>query len=180
MMHGKRRTWILLLTAVAILPALGCALAASALNPNLLSQLGFDPNTIFPSTGTVIVVFDNQTSSVVVFNVWYADDPVAFTGSSHNISIPVDPTSTDNEVLNCPVGGLAPGTLGADFKPTTDAAVVQTGATPVAYNGATLISGRDFECGDVVIVHLTQQAGQSGQGGTTNPYAITVQVVPGR
>jgi hypothetical protein len=68
-----------------------------------------------------------------------------------------------------------------DFTTGTTAVIVADasgGTTEVTYNGAPLISGVDFLCGDVVEIRVINLGAQQDAGGGN--YAIRVQVYPGR
>lgn len=177
--NGFARLLIAATGLLAIVPG-GCIFAADALNPNLLSSLGFDPNAVFPRRGTVIVVFQNQTNAVALFNAFETDDLADLGIDSRNFNVVVDPGESRNEVLDCPIGGLGLGAIGGtgqELEIVPDQAVVVFGAdadgVEVAYLGQPLAANQDFFCGDVVIVSLVPIAADPGVG-------ITVQVVRGR
>ncbi|MBL8880904.1 MAG: hypothetical protein JNG88_17460 [Phycisphaerales bacterium] len=154
----------------------GCVLLSDAINPTLLTQVGLDPNTIFPSPGAVIVVFNNQTQFPVLFYAFQAQEPADLAVDATNMSLLVDPATTRNTVLDCPIGVVSPGVLGPTFEPETLAATVFNGqGTDVDYLGAALISGRDFACGDVIEIRVTAGAG----GDQQQAFAINVFVLPG-
>lgn len=154
----------------------GCVLLSDAVNPNLLTQIGLDPNTIFPSAGTVIVVFNNQTQFPVTFYVYQAQEPSDLAVDGTNVARLVDPNTTRNSVLDCPLGVISPGVLDANFEPQTLAATVFNGqGTDVDYLGAALISGRDFTCGDVIEIRVIAAAA----GDQQDAFAVAVRVLPG-
>lgn len=175
-----RRKRVRLLAAVTcglgLLASLGCVVAADALNPGFFAALGFDPNTIFPSSGTVIVAFTNTTSLPATFYAYESADAQDLSIDSRNFSVGVESGETRNEVLACPVGVLSPGSLGADFSVDSLAAEVQEtgGVVTVTYEQAPLIAGADFRCGDVVDIQLYATGG-TGEGA----YEISVRLIPG-
>ncbi len=145
----------------------GCGLTADVFNPGVFSSFGIDPNTVIPSQGSIIVLFKNSTANTAVFFAFTSKDPLNLTIESRNFSVEVPPNDNRNEVVDCPVGLVSPGTLGADFTPDNIAATV--GGTDITYAWS-LISGRDFTCGDVIEVELTDNA----------TFPITVRVIPAR
>lgn len=159
----------------------GCVIAADALSPDLFVQLGFDPNTIFPQRGTVIVNFTNNTQFAAFFAAFESVDAADLTIDSRNFSLLIDPMDTRNEVLDCPVDLVSPGFLDAMFAAQNDAVTVFAGdgaGTAVMYDGSPLVAGRDFACGDVINVQL-DQIGAGGDAGQVG-FVLTVLVIPGR
>ena len=153
------------LGVLALLSA-GCG---DLLNPNLLMQFGIDPNAFTTPTGTVIVMFNNNSAGQATFHAFVAADSADLSQDSRNFSVEVPAGKSRNEVLTCPAGEVGPGSLGANFDIQTLAVDVLTAgaATSVDYLGAPLISPRDFACGDLIVIELNQDA-----------TAITVQVIP--
>ncbi len=149
----------------------GCMMAMDMLNPDVFSAFGIDPGTIYPSPGTVIVLFTNSTNALAFFTAFEAADAADLSRDARNFSVDVDPVSSRNEVLTCPVGVVAPGSLDAAFAIQTQAVTVfdAAGTTNVDYNGAPLTSPHDFSCGDVIEIQLIQV-------GTA--YQLLVQVRP--
>jgi len=160
------------LCSLALLTAVGCVIAADALNPAFFSGLGLDPGTIFPPTGVVIVAFTNYTSSPAVFYAFESPKVQDLTGA-RSFYVAVDPGQTRNEVLECPVGLLSPGSLGEDYSVSSVAATVIAAGADVAYNGSALVGSSDFVCGDVIDIALSPAAGE-------NAYLISVRVLPGQ
>jgi hypothetical protein len=179
MLRIRSSTRKLAIIGLAVPLLSGCVVLSDVINPNLLVSLGFDPNTILPPTGTVIVVFNNQTQFPVTFYAFQAQEPNDLRVDAANLSLTVDPNATRNDVLDCPVGVISPGVLDNDFNPDPLAATVFTGQQGVDLNyaGAPLLSGRDYTCGDVIEIRVT--AGAAG-GDAQQAFAVTVRVLPGR
>ena len=157
--------------------SLSCTIAADALNPSFFSALGIDPGTIFPSAGTIIVSFENRTTSPATFYAFEAAGPLSSEPEARNFSVVADAGGTRNEVLDCPVSVISLGVLDAAYASDGIGAVVISdgGEVEVTYAGSDLVSGQEFTCGDVVDVILTEQ------GGTDNEqYLLSVRVIPGR
>jgi hypothetical protein len=180
---AKNQAWrtkivfVLLLLGVAVLPAGGCAVVGDLLDPGLAVALGLDPATIKPQQGVVIVAFDNTTrypAQFFAFESLRADD---LTQSSRNFSAEVPAGQVQNEVLDCPVGLIIPGSMGDNFAYDSTAVIV-TGpdfAEIKPYNGPPLLSGSSYSCGDLVEIRLSPPPGGGEQG-----FVVTVRVIPGR
>lgn len=168
-----------LVWAAFALPFLtGCAVFSDAINPNLITSLGFDPNSILSPRGTVIIVFNNETTAVANFFAYYADGELATATQSSGIATSVDPNSTKNQVLECNgVAIISPGQLGNETAATAVAAEVigAQNAVQVNYTGSILRQGIDYTCGDVVEIRLVAAGGTDQQ----QAYAIIVRVLPG-
>jgi len=160
-------------SALALLT--GCGIVADAFDPGFFYALGFDPRTIFPQSGTVIVSFTNEVDVPAIFLAYESRNPQDLTQGSRNFSVEVEPKATSNEVLSCPVGLVSPGSLGTDFQVSAVAAqvIAVAGTTDVQYTGSALASGREFQCGSVIDIRLTVGTGDV-------PYVVTVRVIPGR
>ena len=151
------------------LPLLGCALFTDMLNPDFLSSLGLDPATIISSQGRLVIAFDNATQfTLSECFVSVADAPDALTEDFLTVSardIPANETRT--RVLDCPVRVVVPGS----------ATVQQNGSeTMVDYDGAMMLLGDDFLCGDVIEMRVVQ----SGEDPASADFAIMVRVLAGR
>lgn len=176
-----RRIGCTLTAALAGALLVGCTVATDALNPDFLAQLGFDPATIVPPKGRVVIVFNNQTGSQASFQITVSDsqsDP-----TSNAIVIPsdvLDPGETQALTLECPLGTLTPGGLtgqGQQQQQTAALTVIagqQTAA--VNYTGAPLVFQSDFFCGD--LIELRAVEGPDAQGNTA--FSLEVRVLPGR
>lgn len=161
----------------ALLLTLGCVVAADTLNPSFFSALGFDPGTIFPTQGTVIVSFTNNTDYEATFFAFESADADDWTVDTRNFSVVVPPNSARNEVLSCPVGLVSAGQMGDDYELDMDqAAQVVTGeeTVDVAYAWP-LEEGDAFSCGDVIDFTL-----EAGQVGDEVAFLISVRIIPGR
>jgi hypothetical protein len=157
-----------------------CGLVSDALAPGLAQQIGLDPASIKPQQGTVIVAFNNTTRYPATFFAYQSADATDLTRSSRNFSADIAAGKVGNEVLDCPVGLISPGSLSSAFAVDTVAATLGgvAGSTAadaiVGYAGNPVISGSGFSCGDVIEIRL------SGGGTVEAPtFAITVRVIPG-
>ncbi len=175
-----------LMCGLAALPLSACAIPADLLNPDLLTGLGLDVATIIPPQGKIIVAFNNTTAFPAEFMAWESVDPVNFQRSSRNFTVVAQGHEVKNTVLDCPVGAISPGSLGATFTPDAMAAVVlvtdaQGAATvvDVQYAGQPLTSGVAYTCGDVIEISLAETAQGTGTQ-QQQSFAITVRVIPGR
>ncbi len=192
-MRGRRmaRSWRWVILGLMLVPIGGCGVIVDVLNPGLLVDLGLDPATIIPQPGTVIVAFHNTTPYTATFFAYESVDTVDLSQSSHNFSTVVGADEVKNEVLECPVGQIAPGSLAADFTPDTLAAAVRVVTADqqtqtvelvdVEYAGDPLVSGIAFTCGDLVELRLVvATTAADNQGGTQQQFRMVVQVIPGR
>lgn len=165
-----------------LLLPLGCGFVTDMFNPSFFSSLGLDPNTIVPAKGVVLVSFKNNTDAPAFFVAYQSANALDLTVHSKNFSVQVDPGKSGNQVLECPVALISPGSLGADFKVDDVAAIVAAtgGTVDVTYTAAALVEGQDYRCGDVIDVELFPVAGAAGGGANNAAYLITVRVIPGR
>jgi len=149
--------------------AAGCVVAADALNPNFFSGLGVDPQAISGAPGRVVIALTNSTTFPVQMSFIRLDQ--AGIGSEETVE--VEAGGTVGRSVECPAGTLAPGSLDDNGQATGAGAATVMGdmATELAYGGAPLASGVDFECGDVVEIDV-QQNGAA--------FAIVVRVLAGR
>jgi hypothetical protein len=166
---------------VLTLPVAGCALLVDALAPSLPLQLGLDPATIKPQQGVVIVAFNNTTQFPAEFFAYEIANVRDTRTTSRNFSATVEAGQQQNEVLDCPVDRLAPGSLDASFAPVTTAVNVsgaaggQAVAATVAYTGPVLEANNAYNCGDLIEIRL------SATGTGTNPtFSVAVRVIRGR
>ena len=180
MTRSKLRALALGGCGLLLLPALGCAFAADLVNPDFLRQVGFDPATVVPPAGKVVVAFTNDTDQSATFYAYVAeevlDDQVI---AGVNLTSAVPSGMTGSEAVDCPFEFIAPGRLGADLSASADAAVVGdvAGQETVAYEGTPLVMGVDFVCGDLIEIRLIQTGGEDQ---AQAQYALRVQVYPGR
>ncbi len=160
------------------LPLLGCALVGDALDPTFVAQLGLDPATIISQPGVVLVAFNNTTNQPAVFQAFSTVDAIDPTRGARNFSVDVAGKEVKNEVVDCPVGLIAPGSLDASFAWQRVGATVTTGTatTAVEYGGVPVTAGQSFLCGDVIEIRLSAAAATGDQ----QNYLITVRVIPGR
>ena len=193
----SRRT-IRVLGLLALLPigvALpGCTVASDLLSPDLLSSLGFNPATVSPPAGFVVVVFENNTDQTVEFHLYVAQDATDLTAGIGNLDIPVFPGDLSSTPIRCPIALLSLGKVGDDFMADTIGATVLTAGgqqggnqTELNYMGSPLIAGAglDFECGDLIEIELnpiTAAAAAAAAAGGQNDaqFTFTIRVIPGR
>jgi hypothetical protein len=175
------RRIIPLVLLVGLLPASGCVLASDLLNRDLLLSFGLDPETIVPASGVVLVTLTNNTSTVVEFRVLRADDPDNPAASYDTLDATVLAGETDNKALRCPTGMITLADVGDnDAVDPANAVIVFDAADPtqgtaVAYAGAALREGVDYDCGDIVAYEIHETA-----TGANQAYEITGQVIKGR
>ncbi len=172
------RAWLGLLCGLLVLPAGGCGIITDVFDVGLAAQFGLDPASIRPSQGTVIVAFRNATNVPVTFLAWRSADTVDLTRDSRNFSVEVQAGEVGNEVLDCPVGIISPGSLSATYAPDTVGATITTTGAAVAYGGTMLVSGQAFSCGDVIEIRVSP--GTSTGEDAAAQYVITVRVIPGQ
>lgn len=178
-MRAVRNSLTARVTLLACLTALpGCVFATDLINPGVLSALGFDPATVIPPQGRLLVAFTNSTTSPALFFAQASDDPADPLANLRTLDTEIGSPLTAGEtrtiVLDCPVGVLTPGQATADFSTGgTVALVLDAAGTAIAYNGAPLILDREFQCGDLIEFQLIQL----GDGGA---YTLAIRVLPGR
>jgi hypothetical protein len=175
-MTTSRSRWSRLLPLLCLVPLAGCAVLSDLLAPGLPLQLGLDPATIIPQEGVVLVAYNNTTQSQATFYAFSAVNAQDLTAGSRNFSAVVDAGKQQNEVVDCPVGVVAPGSLDSSFAVQPLAAVVN--GTSVDYAGPVLTSGDTFVCGDMIEITLSSTGATTT--GSQATYAISVRVVPGR
>ncbi len=174
------RSWALWSTCVLALSAGGCPLVADLMAPGLPLVLGFDPASIVAPQGVVIVAFNNTTRYAAEFYAFEAADARDLTKGARNFSAEVPAGKQQNEVLECPVAIIAPGSLGADFQRVTTAVLVGGTAdaavtAAVPYTGPMLQSGNAYNCGDVIEIRL------SSTGTVESPtFSVSVRVIRGQ
>lgn len=175
------------LSGALLLSLSGCVLLGDLVNENLVTSLGIDPAFIDPAQGVVVVAFDNTTRFPATFYAFSSADRLDLTRDSRNFSVAVDANSQGNEVLDCPVGVISPGELDDSFMPSTDLAATINGTitddegntetvdATVAYGGVPLELGESFQCGDLIIVRLSEVVAD-----TDTTYQISISVQRGR
>lgn len=175
---AKSRALRGLLCGLLVIAVGGCAVATDMLDPGLLVQLGVDPATVTRPQGVVIVALNNMTLSSATFYAYHsqgAGSPQARSKGSRNFSVLVESGEARNEVIECPVGEISPGSLDAGFDPESLAAVVHTvdGDVNVDYGGIPLEISKSFSCGDVIEIRLVPLT-----TGDDTDYRIVVRVIP--
>ena len=183
MTRSKLRALALGTCGLLLLPALGCTFAADLINPDFLRQVGFDPATIVPPAGKVVVTFVNDTTQTATMYAYWSENVDRITGWELTAIVP--PGEIMSEAVDCPVAMIGPGQVNADFSVNSNAATVvgdTGGQTQVAYAGTALISGVDFVCGDLIEIRLIETSGDTGQDDQAgqDQYGFRVQVHPGR
>jgi hypothetical protein len=157
-------------TLLPVLPA--CVVVGDALNPLFISGLGFDPDTLTADPGTIIFVFDNQSSAALAtFEVEYGLNSVGEEDISFELSVAAtnaDP-SPANQVIDCPLGEVLP--TGVEIIATADDGTTTT--TEVAWTGGTLRNGVDYQCGDVIVFRLVDAPGAEAD------FTLQVEIIPG-
>lgn len=177
MTRSKLRALALGGCGLLLLPALGCTFAADLINPDFLRQVGFDPATIVPPAGKVLVAFTNDTSEYARLYAYVSENVEVTVG--FNMAVDLLPGMTVSQAADCPFAFMAPGRLESDFSVNNNAAAVglEGQQTEVAYQGTVLVFGEDFVCGDLIEIRLIQTGDeQQAQG----QYDFRVQVHPGR
>lgn len=154
----------------------GCVVATDLINPSFLTGLGFDPQTVVPPQGKVVVAFQNSTSGNASFASAYLKTDFGVNAEVNLITaVDVGPGETRNAVLDCPVVVISPAPDIDNLGATQDGVLiaVQTAAETVAiaYTGEPLLNGRDFQCGDVILIRAVQNGAA---------YGVQVQLLPGR
>lgn len=191
----SRRT-IRVLGLLALLPigvALpGCTVASDLLSPDLLSSLGFNPATISPPAGFVVVVFENNTDQAVEFHLYVAQDATDLTAGIDNLGVTVFPGDLSSTPIRCPIALISLGEVDDNFMADTVGATIlmaggQQGGnqTELNYMGSPLIAGAglDFECGDLIEIELnpiTGAAAAAAGGQNDAQFTFTIRVIPGR
>lgn len=174
------RSWRAMMLTMLALPAGGCSIATDLVSPGFLATLGFDPSSIIPPQGSVVVTFNNQTNLAADFFVAISDSTRDPTSNAKNlVGADVAANGVRNRVVECPIGVITPGEPAVDF--TTGTVAVQLTAadgtvTDVNYDGTPLVAGTHFVCGDVVEISVVQRVDAAGMV----TFAIEIQVVPGR
>lgn len=172
----KRLRWFGCGIGLVLLGAAGCGVAADAVNPSLLSSLGFDPFSVGGGQGSVIVLLRNNSSfPAVMFFATAADSSTL--GTRQGQTVVLDSGESENQVFTCPISYIRAGLVGAGNGTASDAACVfdqtdPTMCTTAQYGGSGVASG-DFGCGDVVVITLT---GPDVNG----DYFLSMRVVPGQ
>jgi hypothetical protein len=159
----------------------GCVVATDVINPAFLTGLGFDPQTVKPPQGKVVVTFSNTTTFNASFasafsRTAFGPDAVIELLQADNVG----PGEARNSVIDCPVAVISPApdvnNLGEVQDGVAVAVAATAGVVAVAYLGSPLELNRDYVCGDVVVIRLLQ----TGTAGGANDFRIQVERLPGR
>jgi hypothetical protein len=174
------RTAMLVAMGVALSGA-GCIVATDIINPAFLTGLGFDPQTVVPPQGRVVVTFQNATNFPATFASSFSRQPFGPDAVIELILAEnVGADEERNAVIDCPVAVISPAPDVDQFGDTQDgiaiAVATPAGVVEVAYVGTPLEVGADYLCGDVVVIRLLQ----IGAAGGENDFRIQVEVLPGR
>ena len=129
--------------ALLVLTCGGCLFVTDLFNPALASQLGLGSG----ASGVIIVAFNYTTGFPATMQAYESRDAGDLTRDSRNFSAEVTGGSIANEVVECPVEVVAPGSLGAEFAAETLAATVITDTATVEVNYAgPPVTAPDFLC----------------------------------
>ena len=192
---GPRRFVISSFVFLSFLGAVGCDFT-DLFSDDFLIGLGID-SSLAPTaaTGTIIVTYSNNTSYIAVMRFMVEEDAQRVpdgTGQQQYWQHGLDTGESANLVFDCPTDRITPGLEGLrtdniEGEVTTSAATIYQVATAddgttevtqveVAYGGSALLSGRDYQCGDVISITVSPQAVLND---SDVPFHIFVQVLPG-
>lgn len=175
-MSGKTlRFFSVIACAAVLLPLAGCAIVTDMINPDFLTALGVDPDTVIASAGTIIIAFQNSTTGVADFGATVATSSSSTTDDLEYVyarDVAADETRT--MVVDCPLATVVPG---ATISGTEAVAIVTGGNVDatVTYAGAELVEGVDFVCGDVIEIRIVE----TGTDAEDLAVELQVQVLPG-
>jgi hypothetical protein len=167
-----------------VTPISGCAVAIDFFNPQLFQTFGVDTTTVTGQPGVIIIALNNTTPADATFRYFYTtqtNDPGTAAQTTRNSGAEVLAGEVINEVIDCPVGRVSPGTLLADLSRDTVAAQVLdvsgegTELVDVEYTGPALSSGVAYGCGDVIEIRLSREGAADAI-----QYRIDLRVIPGR
>lgn len=181
MVHNWFGRTAMLVAMGVVLSGAGCILATDLVNPAFLTGLGFDPQTVVPPQGRVVVTFQNASNFPADFASSFSRQPFGADAVIELITATgVGPDEERNAVIDCPVAVISPAPDVDQFGDTQDGVAIgvatPAGVVAVAYLGAPLQVGADYSCGDVVVIRLLQV----GAAGGENDFRIQVEVLPGR
>lgn len=166
--------------SIATLPLIGgCVFATDLVNPDLLTGLGVDVDTVIPPQGRIVVAFNNTTDVNAEMRVATSKNSSTPETDFSVEPIPVAAGEVRSVAYSCPVAVVAPGdSIAENFLTGGIAAVVGVGdnVVEIPYTADLLLSGRDFSCGGVIEIRLIETGGGDNEAG----FAIRVQVIPGR
>ncbi|MFN0138172.1 MAG: hypothetical protein ACKVS9_18870 [Phycisphaerae bacterium] len=165
--------------SAAVLPLLGgCAVATDLVNPDLLTGLGVDVDTVISPQGRLIVTFNNTTNFPAEMFVSVSTNSTDPSASFSTDSVPVAAGEARSLAYSCPIAVIAPGdVIDQNFGATGTVAVIGAGdaVVEIGQDSAALVSGRDYSCGAVIEIRLVQVA--TGDEGNI---ITRVEVIPGR
>jgi hypothetical protein len=179
-MSGKVLRFFAVTGCAAVwLSLVGCAMVTDLISPNFLATLGIDPATVIQPQGRVIIAFQNSTIATTDFGATVASSVAALaTDPVYVYARDVAPDETRMMVVECPVAAILPSApIGGSELTAVGSGTRTSGQTTetvdfaLAYQGAVLQEGLDFECGDVIEVRVVQTG-----GGTDTTIAVTLQV----
>lgn len=158
--------------------------------------IGIGQDVIPPpaATGTVIVTITNNTPFVAVMRFLAEPDaqrvPEGFSEQFFT-QVPLTSGETQNQVFDCPLDRVRPGLEGVrqdgtdDVESTSAATVfttnmaddggVEQAVVEIAYLGSPLLSGRDYQCGDVIAISVAPQPATENEP----QFRIFVEILPG-
>lgn len=174
--RALRRGLLPLALGALLLSAAGCTVISDAFDPGFAETLGLPTSG---ATGSVIVVFENETSSAAQFHVFAVQDANATDGVDY--SLPVSAGDTDNVVFDCPIQRVALGSPSADLVSDNIGATVfaTDGDVAVAYAGGAFEVNDTFSCGDVIAVRLQAITTTGTDGTVTSTFGFEVEIIPG-
>jgi hypothetical protein len=151
-------------------------MVADLINPEFLSILGLDPATVIRAQGSTIIAFQNSTTGVADFGATVAPSVNATTQDTQFIySRDVASNETRTMVVTCPVGTIIPGAPLGGAVAVANVVGANIAAT-VTYEGAPLVEGVDFVCGDVIEIRIVE----TGADAANLAVVLQVQVLAGR
>ncbi len=154
-------------------PLAGCAVLADLLNPDMVVNLGIDPDTITSPKGIMLVALHNNTRSQAFIVAQYQVDKDDPSQGAHVFATTVASGEVTNEALECPVGRVE----------AAGAVVLLADGTQVqvTYSGPPLDVGTAFVCGDVIEVRLSEGTTvATGDQTQQTQYVLSMTVIPGQ
>jgi hypothetical protein len=190
MYRSKRSTGLVMirLLMLACVGMAGCDLS-NVFSDEFLLGLGID-TTLAPTipTGTVIVTITNNTAVTAEMSFLVKPNGQRVPAGSETTlgtESVLAPGETANRVFDCPVDVVTIGRLGDDGSESAVGAIVfqaaaegDTTQVEVSYTGSQILSGRDYECGDVVAIRLANQTVTTGET-TEAQYRFFIEIIPG-
>jgi hypothetical protein len=192
----RRRMGILTGLAVGLLAlgSGGCVLASSLFDDQFLEGLGISTFQTNTSDGTIIVVVRNDTVYVGEMSILaFPTGQRSATSPTLSSTFPLAPGETGNRVFDCPTDIVSPGGF-SDNAGGTDLigarlfnVVLNPGEdgggegeiVEVAYLGSPILSGRDFNCGDVILISVAPAPFDPGADNAEVQFRLFIEIIPG-